>query len=151
MRLGEESLLEPALKPEVRLSEARFGSSGTHPFKAIVCGSAKCFEATAELERLTGKFVSEVDVCRSLDELSHRLRDPGEKVCLVVLVVADECEIDEVVSLADLLDDIRILLILLEETPRALIKAHTLRPRLLVTGMPDSTIIDEVLGKMLGA
>lgn len=143
--------MEPALKTEVSHSEARSDSNRRHSLKAIVCGSTKCTVATAGLERLAARFVSEVDVCRSLGALSLRLRDPGEKVSLVVLVVADESEINEVVSLADLLDDIRILLILLEETPRGLIKAHTLRPRLLVTGMPDPSIIDEILGKMLGA
>jgi len=148
MRLGEKPSLAP--EPEVCTAEP-YGSvrAGVELMKAILCGSAKCAHVTAGLERLIDPFVTAVEVCRELDELSLRLRDPAERICLIVLVAADEREIEGYVSLADLFDDIRILLVLLEENPRALLKAHSLRPRLLVTGTPDPAVIGEVLGKML--
>lgn len=117
--------------------------------KAILCRSAKCAHADDKLKPLIEPFVSVVEVCRELGELSLRLRDPTERICLIILVAADECEIEGYVSLADLFEDIRILIVLLEENPRALLKAHTLRPRLLVTGMPDPAVMGGVLSKII--
>ena len=90
-----------------------------------------------------------LEMYQTFDSLSRRLRRPGNDLDIAVLAAASGEDLLKILSLRDLLSDIRIILILPDGKPDTISKAHTLGPRFLT--YPDSDVeeLQSVLSKML--
>jgi hypothetical protein len=92
---------------------------------------------------------SNTEVCLSAENLSRRLRQPGNGFSLAVLLTTSQNALSEILSLSDLLHDLRIILILPDRQKDTVARALTLRPRFLTFSDSDFTELSAVLGKML--
>lgn len=108
--------------------------------------------AGERLQKMIEEFVSKnnVEVYRSIESLSHRLRQPAEDLPIAaVLLAARREDLVALLSIRDLLRDVRIILILPDRDENTIAKGHTLRPRFLSYTDSDFTDILAVLGKCL--
>lgn len=102
------------------------------------------------LQQAVGELVPEekIGICRTINSLSNHFRQPlGPRV--VILLTDDESDLSELVSIRDLLWDVRIILILPDRKEGTIAKGHTLRPRFLSYADSDPVEVVTVLGKML--
>ena len=82
------------------------------------------------------------EVCYSIGELSTRLGMPLSNVKVAVFFAVTRTEITRILSLGDLMANVKSILVLSDEDKDTMIKAHTLRPRY-VTWI-DRDLIDVV-------
>ena len=94
---------------------------------------------------------SDTEVCPSVENLSRKLRQPGNGFSLAVLLTKSQEDLSDILSLSDLLHDLRIILILPDRHKDTIARALTLRPRFLTFADSDFTELSAVLGKMLKA
>jgi hypothetical protein len=92
---------------------------------------------------------NQLEMYRSFKSLSHRLCQPSNDLDIAVLAAANGKELRKILSLSDLLSDIRIILILPDSKPDTISKAHAIGPRFLT--YLDSYVeeLQSVLSKML--
>ena len=85
------------------------------------------------LQRIVETVVSKknVTIYRTIDALSGGLRQPRNDVSVALLLASSKMDLHELVSLRDLLWDIKIILILPDSDPETIAKGHILRPRFL--------------------
>lgn len=115
------------------------------------------FHATMEEEagkRLQGTIEKvvpkeKIEIYRTIDSLSHRLRQSLDSLSLAVILAHTEGELLNILSIRDLLNDIRLILIIPDRKKETLSKAHSLCPRFLSYIDDDFTDIVVVLDKML--
>ena len=86
---------------------------------------------------------------RTFDSLSQKLSKPNNGIDIAVLAAADREELCQILTLGDLLSDIRIVLILPDKKPDTIPIAHTLGPRFLTYLNSDFEEIKSVLSRML--
>jgi hypothetical protein len=91
----------------------------------------------------------QLEMYRTFDSLSRRLCQPSNNLDIAVLTVTNGKELRKILSLSDLLSDIRIILILPDSKPDTISKAHTLGPRFLTYLDSDFGEVKSVLSKML--
>jgi hypothetical protein len=92
----------------------------------------------------------ELKIYRSIEELVHglyRLYDPDT---IVLLQARDREELLRIVSLRDLLQGLRIILLIPDRNGETISLAHRLRPRFLSNSENDFSDTFSVLQKMLG-
>ena len=91
----------------------------------------------------------QLEMCRTFDSLSRRLCRPSNDLDIAVLAAANGEDLLKILSLKDLLSDIRIILILPDSKPDTISKAHAIGPRFLT--YLDSYVeeLQSVLSKML--
>ena len=90
------------------------------------------------------------EICRSFEELSQKLRNPHSNVKVAVLFAANREEVTQILSLGDLLEDVKIILILADEDKETMLKVHTLRPRYVTWMDCDLSEVVNVLKRMVG-
>jgi hypothetical protein len=92
---------------------------------------------------------NEIEICRTIQELSLRLHQPLHNADICILLLLTEEELDGVLSLRSLLDGLRILLVLADDGKDVVSKSHKLCPRFIT--YVDSNLMDiaTVLRKML--
>jgi hypothetical protein len=71
----------------------------------------------------------EMQICRSLGELSEMLREPRSNVTVAVLFAVNREDIKGILSLGDLMADVKSILILADEDQDTMVSVHKLRPR----------------------
>lgn len=71
----------------------------------------------------------QIKTCRSLDELEAKLCEPNVRFGLAVILVNTVEEIDHLITLKNLLDDVRIILITPDLKKDTVHKGHKLYPR----------------------
>jgi predicted nucleotidyltransferase len=91
----------------------------------------------------------QLEMYRTFDSLSRRLCQPSNNLDIAVLTAANREDLLKILSLSNLLSDIRIILILPDSKPDTISKAHTLRPRFLTYLDSDFGEVKSVLSKML--
>jgi hypothetical protein len=91
-----------------------------------------------------------LEVHRTIGSLSHSLSQPKEDSTVAVLFAASKDELLNILSIRDLLFNVRIILVLPDREDDTIAKGHSLRPRFLTYVDSDSEKIIAVLGKMLG-
>ena len=64
-----------------------------------------------------------------LDDLFHRLRQPRMNLEIGVFAITDPAELEGLLTVRELLTDMRLLLALADDDPQTLFKAHALAPR----------------------
>ena len=91
-----------------------------------------------------------MEVCRSIESLSRRHRQPADDLSIAAVLRAARIEdLLGVLSIRDLLRDFRISLILPDREANTIAQGHTLRPRFLSYTDSDFTDVLAVLGKCL--
>jgi hypothetical protein len=87
-------------------------------------------------------------VCRTLSDLSQSLRQPEEDLGVAVLLVSDQEDLQNIISIRHLFQTIRIILLLPNKAPETVAMAHQLRPRFLTGRNSDLAEVTAVLKKM---
>ncbi|MEQ8204463.1 MAG: hypothetical protein ABRQ31_11840 [Smithellaceae bacterium] len=86
---------------------------------------------------------------RTIDDFSQRLRQPVLKQRIVILLLNSPKELEDVLSIRELLEDAKIILIVPDTNPATLARGHILRPRFLSDGRSDFVDVAAVLGRMI--
>jgi len=107
-----------------------------------------CLALEREMESLVPKRNREV--CRTIETLTLRLRRPTHNLLLALLFTATRRELTSMLSIRDLLSDLRIVLILPDRGKKAVAKGHILRPRFLSYADSDFSDVRAVMAKMIG-
>jgi hypothetical protein len=89
------------------------------------------------------------ELCRSVGELSGRLRQPVFNPTIAILLTSSREELQDILSLRELLEDTKIILIVPDTNPDTVAKGHTLRPRFLSDCNSDFVDVAAVLGQMI--
>jgi hypothetical protein len=88
-----------------------------------------------------------IEVYRNIESLSRRLRQPGADQGIAVLLVANKDDLLDILSIRDLLRNVRIILILPDKEEDTIAKGHMLRPRFLSYIDSDFADVFAVLAK----
>ena len=86
---------------------------------------------------------------RSIDDLSARLRQPVFNPRIIILLAASRKELENILSIRELLEDAKIILIVPDTDPATLVRGHTLRPRFLSDCNSDFVDVAAVVGQMI--
>ncbi len=86
---------------------------------------------------------------RTIDDFSQRLRQPVLKQRIVILMINSPKELEDVLSIRELLEDAKIILIVPDTNPATLARGHILRPRFLSDGRSDFVDVAAVLGRII--
>jgi len=107
--------------------------------------------AGERLQTLIEELVSEdnIEICMTIGSLFQRLRQPTYDLSIVVLLAADSQDLTELLSVRDLIWDLRLILILPDREAGTIAKGHILRPRFLTYLDSDFADVTAVLKKML--
>jgi hypothetical protein len=89
------------------------------------------------------------ELCRSVDELSKRLRQPVFNPTIAILLTSSGKELQDILSIRELLEDTKIILIVPDTNPDTIAKGHMLRPRFLSDCNSDFVDVAAVLGQMI--
>ena len=90
-----------------------------------------------------------MEIYRTLEGLSKRLHQPLYDLSIAVLLAATREELQEILSIQDLITDIRVIAIIPDREKETVAKGHLLRPRYLTYSDGDFADVAAVLGKML--
>lgn len=90
-----------------------------------------------------------VEIFVDLNGLVGRLRRPRTEVSIVVLDIAGRAELMKMISIADLIEELRLVLVLPEDQPDILEKAHVLHPRFIVATEDDFQRLGGILKNMV--
>ncbi len=91
----------------------------------------------------------ETQVYRAIKDLSKRFRHPLDNPTIAVLVARTTEDLGGILSIGDLLHDVRVLLVLPDMGSETVAKGHSLHPRFLSHIEGDLTEVAAVLEKML--
>ena len=108
-------------------------------------GLEQCFRALVEVAVPNKEF----EICRSIEELSKRLRMPFSKVKVAVLFAISPEEIKGILSIGDLIRDVKTILILADQDMDKIMQAHTLRPRYITSLDTDFNNVPTILKRMV--
>ncbi len=119
--------------------------------KISLCGTEETQDSILELEKTVRGVVSErsIQVFNSIEDFTRKIRDPGSRIDVAVILAAGGKELQRFIALGELLDGVRVILVLLEDSTETIIQAHQLRPRFIGRGTCDFPIVGLVLQKMM--
>ena len=108
-------------------------------------------DAGLRLQRLIETLVprEEIEIYKTIDSLSYRLRQPIFDVDIAVLLAITREELEDILSLRDLLSDVRSVLVLPNRDGDTNAHGHTLRPRFITYVDGNFIELAAVLTKML--
>lgn len=90
-----------------------------------------------------------LEIYSSIDDLTERLHQPLVDASVAIFQAVSHSELMEIIFLADLLAEMRVVLVLPDCNPETLRKAHILRPRLIVTSQNDYKNLNSILKRMV--
>jgi hypothetical protein len=104
-----------------------------------------------KLEKVIEEVVPEekIEVCRTVDSLSRRLREPTYDLSVAVLLAETKEDLLCLVSNKELIWNLRVILVLPDGEDDTVTKGHLLRPRYLTYADSDFSDVATVLSKML--
>lgn len=108
--------------------------------------------AGENLQNEIGRLIpaKEIETCRTKEELSQRLCEPREDLVVGILLTTNKKEFLGILSLRELLQDFRIILLLPDREKDTIAKGYSLRPRFLGYADTDLMLAAAILGKMFG-
>jgi len=117
----------------------------------VILYSTKHGEVRERLLQTVETVVPEKDItlCRTTDALSNALRRPWNCVEIAILLTSGIKEILDILSLRDLLWDMKIILILPDSGPDTVAKGHLLRPRFMSDCHSNFQEVAAVLKRMM--
>jgi hypothetical protein len=92
----------------------------------------------------------QIEIYRTIERLSNRLHQPTYNLDITILLAASKVDLFDLLSIQDLLTDIRIILILPDRESDTISKGHKLYPRFVSYADGDLKDVAAVLSKMLG-
>lgn len=107
----------------------------------------RCEKLQREIEAVVA--ADELEIYRTKSALSKRLRKPKYNLVAGVLHTPTKKAFSDICSLHDLLDGLRMILILPDRKRDTIAKAHQLRPRFVSYVDENPTFVISVLNKML--
>ncbi|NVM22502.1 MAG: hypothetical protein HWN68_12065 [Desulfobacterales bacterium] len=102
------------------------------------------------IESIETQAINEVELHRTIDSLSRRLRRPTYDVAVAVLLAATKEDLLDMLSIRDLIRNLRIILVLPDTEDATIAQGHSLRPRFLTYADSNFAEVAGVLNKMLG-
>ena len=113
--------------------------------------SIKTDGAEERLLRVIGLLLPEkkFELYRSIDNLSKRLRQPVFNPRIAIFLASSREDLQDILSIRELLEDTKIILIVPDTNPDTVTKGHALRPRLLSDCNSDFVDVAAVLGQMI--
>lgn len=90
-----------------------------------------------------------IHIYRTIDSLSRRLHQSCHDIDVAVLLATAKEELSGILSVRELLVDVRIILVLPDQDKETIKKGHTLWPRFLTYASSDFSDVAAVLRKML--
>lgn len=121
---------------------------GKETGSVIIFYAAQNNRVVETLERQLSQYC--VSRCRSFETLEKRLRRPGHRLEIVLVVVSDEVEMYRVEDIQELTRDLRLVLVLPGRDSKMVAHAHKLAPRFIAYADHGFDQIGAVLKKMLG-
>jgi len=108
-------------------------------------------EAGKRLKKVIDTLVSynQMKICQTIEELTKKLRQPFAGQMLGVLLAADQDELEGLLSIRELLRDIRFILILPDKRKTTVSNGFRLIPRFVSYADEDFTVVAAVLCKMI--
>ncbi|MCP4576752.1 MAG: hypothetical protein GY846_10765 [Deltaproteobacteria bacterium] len=91
----------------------------------------------------------EIEIYRTIESLAGRLRQPGTDQMIAVLLAAAGKDLSDILSIRELFEDIKIILILPDGERSTISGGHKLYPRFVCCADSDFSDVAAVLGKML--
>ena len=85
----------------------------------------------------------------NLDDLFDRLRKPRLNLEIGILAIGSEGELDRLVTIRELLSDMRLVLVLPDKDPHTVAKAHALAPRFITFADASIDPLVSVVNKMM--
>jgi len=92
----------------------------------------------------------QVEIYSKFEQLSQGLRETGSTVRVAVLFIVNQTELSRILSLGDLLTDVKIVLILADDDADTMAKVHRLRPRYVTWTDCDIDDLATVFKRMIG-
>ena len=120
--------------------------------KLLLYASDRC-RSGKRLQKVIEALVSKKDreIYRTIDDLTSRLRQPMHDPPIAVLLAASRENLSDILSLRDMLCDVRIMLVLPDRERDTIAKGHTLRPRFVTHADSNFVEMAAVLRKVLGS
>lgn len=84
-----------------------------------------------------------------LDDVFQRLRQPRLNLKIGVLSIGSEAELDRLLTIRELLSDMRLVLVLSDKDPQTVSKAHALAPRFITFSDAGIDPLVSVVEKMM--
>ncbi len=109
-------------------------------------------EGDRQINNLIDSFtaVSSLEIYRTIDSLSERLREPQKDNLVAVLFAISKETLSEIISIRDLLSSPRVIIVLPDREADTIAKGHMLRPRFMTYSDTDFGEISAVIDKMFG-
>ena len=113
--------------------------------------SKKTDSAEERLFRVIGLLMPEkkFELYRSINDLSKRLRQPVFNPRIAIFLASSRKDIQDILSIRELLEDTKIILIVPDTNPDTVAQGHALRPRFLSDCNSDFVDVAAVLGQMI--
>jgi hypothetical protein len=117
----------------------------------VIFYSAMCGGSGERLLQIIEGIVLEenIEICRNVDALSKALCQPRGRAAIAILLTSNGRDLLDILSLRDLLLDIKIILILPNSDPKTVSKGHTLRPRFMSDCDSNFQDVAAVLKRMI--
>jgi hypothetical protein len=93
---------------------------------------------------------SSMERCRTIGELTKRLYKSIYDISAVILLIDDRTELEAILSLKDVLWDVKLIIILSSQANFSPLEVLTLRPRFFTWTESDFSQVVDVLGNMMG-
>ena len=107
--------------------------------------------ARAMQQRLNGRSIRAcLETYSNLEELLHRLHQPRLNLKIGVLSIGSARELEELVSIRELLADMRLVVVLPDNHPQTLSRVHALSPRFITFADAGMASLVSVVEKMMG-
>jgi len=90
-----------------------------------------------------------MEIYRTFEDLSERLHQPLNNLSVAVLLATSREGLQEILSIQDLITDVRVIAIIPDREKETIAKGHLLRPRYLAYADGDFADVAAVLRKML--
>jgi len=89
-----------------------------------------------------------IEIFRTVQSLSKRLLQPKKLDSIVVICTGSGQDLDNLTGMKDLFINTKTILILADRNNKAVLKAHTLNPRLILSADQDLSPIADVFNKI---
>lgn len=118
----------------------------------VIFYSASFGKSCERLLRSIEKVVSEehVKIYWTIEALARRLQQPRNGMNVAIFHISGMDDLQRLISLQDLLWDMKIILILPNSDPDTIAKGHILRPRFLIDYESDFQDVSAVLSRIIG-
>jgi hypothetical protein len=118
----------------------------------VIFYSAKGEKAGERLLKIIKTVVPEEDtaICRDINALSNTLHQPRTGEAISILYTSDSSELPDILSLRELLWEMKLILVLPDNNADTVAKGHSLRPRFLSYSDGNFNDIEAVLKRMIG-